>query len=134
MSVKSSKKRIKLLPVVEPAKVTTSTHVTVRPTTTSMPPDSEFQKEVTKMVNVKFILLEPGEHHVVLSGDFNGWATDTMFMNRNTEGIWEIPIVLPPGRYQYKFVVDGHWIPDPLSPENVWNRHGTLNSVIEVKV
>jgi hypothetical protein len=30
-------------------------------------------------------------------------------------------------------LVDGEWIPDLLARENVWNRHRTLNSVIEVR-
>ncbi len=41
-------------------------------------------------------------------------------------------LALLPGRYEYKFVVDGHWIPDPNALENVLNPHGTLNSVMEV--
>jgi hypothetical protein len=36
-------------------------------------------------------------------------------------------------RYEYKFVRDGEWMPDLLAHENVWNRQGTLNSVIEVR-
>ena len=48
-------------------------------------------------------------------------------------GTWETTVELAPGRYQYKFVVDGQWIPDPLAHDNVWNQHGTLNSVVEVR-
>jgi hypothetical protein len=49
-------------------------------------------------------------------------------------GHWETTVALAPGRYQYKFVVDGEWIPDLLAQENVWNEHGSLNSVVEVRV
>jgi hypothetical protein len=86
----------------------------------------------TKTVNVSFALFEPDAKQVSLCGDFNGWASDATPMKGQEGGHWETTVALAPGRYQYKFVVDGHWIPDPLAHENVWNQHGTLNSVIEV--
>jgi len=55
-------------------------------------------------------------------------------MNRQNGGLWETSLALPPGRYEYKFVVDGQWLPDPNAHENVFNAHGTLNSVVEVRV
>jgi 1,4-alpha-glucan branching enzyme len=54
-------------------------------------------------------------------------------MKRHDDGHWEATVDLAPGRYEYKFVRDGEWIPDLLARENVWNQHGTLNSVIEVR-
>ena len=53
-------------------------------------------------------------------------------MRRHSDGHWETTVDLAPGRYEYKFVRDGEWIPDLLAHENVWNQHGTLNSVVEV--
>ena len=70
---------------------------------------------------------------VSLSGDFNGWSPDATPMKRYDDGHWETTIELAPGRYEYKFVRDGEWMPDLLAHENVWNQHGTLNSVIEVR-
>lgn len=66
--------------------------------------------------NATFVLAKREAGQVSLCGDFNNWAAD-----------------VAPGRYQYKFLVDGEWIPAPLAKENVWNLHGTLNSVIEVR-
>jgi hypothetical protein len=40
--------------------------------------------------------------------------------------------VLEPGRYEYKFVMDGKWIHDSRAGENVANASGSLNSVLEV--
>ena len=54
-------------------------------------------------------------------------------MERAQDGSWETTVALAPGRYQYKFVVDGQWMPDPRARENVPNQHGTLNSVVEVR-
>ena len=70
---------------------------------------------------------------VSLSGDFNGWSPDATPMKRYDDGHWETTIELAPGRYEYKFVRDGEWMPDLLAHENVLNPHGTLNSVIEVR-
>jgi len=87
-----------------------------------------------KTVNVIFALLEPEAKLVSLCGDFNGWASHATPMKRHGDGHWETTVALAPGRYQYKFVVDGEWIPDLLAQENVWNEHGSLNSVVEVRV
>ena len=81
-----------------------------------------------------FALVDLGAKQVSLSGDFNGWNSQATPMKKDEAGHWETTVELAPGRYQYKFVVDGQWIPDPLAREHVWNHHGTLNSVIEVGV
>ncbi len=70
---------------------------------------------------------------VSLSGDFNGWSPDATLMKQYDDGHWETTIELAPGRYEYKFVRDGEWMPDLLARENVLNGYGTLNSVIEVR-
>ena len=84
-------------------------------------------------VSVSFLLLDLGAKKVSLCGDFNRWTSDATPMKRGKDGLWETSVALAPGRYEYKFIVDGHWIPDPRATEHVWNRHGTLNSVIEVR-
>jgi hypothetical protein len=83
-------------------------------------------------VKVTFVLPICDAKRVSLSGEFNGWSPDATPMRRHSDGHWETTVDLAPGRYEYKFVRDGEWIPDLLAHENVWNRHGTLNSVIEV--
>lgn len=82
---------------------------------------------------MSFVLVDLGAKQVSLSGEFNGWSPNATPMRRDSSGHWETTVDLAPGRYQYKFVVDGQWIPDLLAQENVWNQHGTLNSVIEVR-
>lgn len=84
------------------------------------------QREVT------FTLPDFGASEVYLSGEFNGWAGRSLPLSRQADGRWETALSLAPGRYQYKFIIDGTWIPDPLAKENVMNEHGTLNSVVEV--
>jgi 1,4-alpha-glucan branching enzyme len=84
-------------------------------------------------VKVTFVLPICDAKRVSLSGDFNGWSPDATPMKRYDDGHWETTVELAPGRYEYKFVRDGEWMPDLLAHENVWNQHGTLNSVIEVR-
>jgi 1,4-alpha-glucan branching enzyme len=88
---------------------------------------------VTSRVKVSFVLLDLGAKQASLCGDFNGWASDTTPLKRDRSGHWETTVELAPGRYQYKFRVDGEWVPDPLAREQVWNQYGTLNSVVEVR-
>lgn len=55
---------------------------------------------------------------VVLSGNFNAWNAGELLMTRTATG-WQVPYVLAPGNYEYKFIVDGKWITDPANPVTV---------------
>lgn len=79
-----------------------------------------------------FPVCECRPRYVSLSGDFNGWSPNATPMKQYDDGHWETTLDLAPGRYEYKFVRDGEWMPDLLARENVLNRYGTLNSVIEI--
>ncbi len=49
------------------------------------------------------------------------------------DGIWSVVAPLPPGRYQYKFVVDNNtWVPDPNNPETA-SDGGFTNSLLVLK-
>ena len=52
---------------------------------------------------------------VVLSGNFNGWNTGELFMQRISDG-WQLYYILGPGNYEYKFIVDDKWMIDPGNP------------------
>jgi 1,4-alpha-glucan branching enzyme len=81
---------------------------------------------------VTFMLYEPHARSVALSGEFNAWSTVANHMRQLDNGVWQITLALAPGKYQYKFVVDGQWRSDVSAKETVDNQFGTLNSVIEV--
>lgn len=53
--------------------------------------------------------------NINVAGNFNAWNPGELFMTRTETG-WELPYVLPPGNYEYKFIVDGKWIVDPANP------------------
>jgi hypothetical protein len=40
---------------------------------------------------------------------------------------------LRPGRYRYRFMVDGEWVTDPHNKYVEANQFGELNNIIEVK-
>jgi putative ABC transport system permease protein len=53
---------------------------------------------------------------VALIGTFNGWNPDRHILKRKGNQ-WQCQIFFPPGRYSYRFVVDGEEICDPENPE-----------------
>ena len=69
---------------------------------------------------------------VILSGTFNRWD-ETGFKMKKTDYGWEVTLQLRPDIYQYKFIVDGHWIEDPQNPSKVENEYDGYNSVIDVQ-
>jgi hypothetical protein len=85
-----------------------------------------------KIVNVSFTLIRPDARRVSLCGEFNGWSPEAGPMTRDDDGNWEAIVALRPGRYEYKFLVDGEWLPDPVVQETVPNNYGSRNSVIKV--
>ena len=69
---------------------------------------------------------------VAIAGTFNNWRPEATPMVEMGEGQWLKELVLPPGTYEYLFVADGTWLPDPLAKETVPNPFGGVNSVITV--
>ena len=69
---------------------------------------------------------------VLIGGDFNGWSAISTPMQSDRPGVWRVSLPLPPGRYRYRFVVDGKWMTDPNNQYVEANQFGELNNVIEV--
>jgi hypothetical protein len=69
---------------------------------------------------------------VLIGGDFNGWSAISTPMQNDRPGVWRVSLPLPPGRYRYRFVVDGKWMTDPNNQYVEANQFGELNNVIEV--
>jgi chromosome partitioning protein len=78
---------------------------------------------------IVFTLHAPEARHVQLAGDFNAWnPTDSEMEFR--DGIWRKTVSLAPGRYRYRYVVDGRWQSDPLNPEVEASPFGDYDSVV----
>ena len=111
----------------------------------STPPPSKSEKEPAlraeaptptlsqPAVPAVFGLYEPHAERVWLSGEFNEWSSAATPLKPRGGGRWETVLPLRPGRYQYKFVVDGNWMPDPEAREQIPNPYGSVNSVIDVR-
>jgi len=75
---------------------------------------------------------DPGSE-VYVSGAFNNWNEKAKKMvDRNQSGVYGITLYLPPGKHEYKFIINGEWHVDPECPNWVVNECGTLNSVLIV--
>jgi len=56
---------------------------------------------------------------VSIAGNFNNWDKDANPFILNAQGVWEARILLSPGKYIYKFVIDGgNWV-NNSTPEYV---------------
>ena len=76
-----------------------------------------------------FTLDAPGAQSVVVTGSFCDWAREGHPLRRDGNGTWKTVLTLPPGRYEYRLVVDGQWQDDPMCHERVSNPFGTENCV-----
>jgi len=81
--------------------------------------------------NVEFEFEDTQAKAVFVTGDFTNWDKRVP-LRRDTSGLWRRRIGLQPGRYEYKFIVDGEWVTDPRNDRQVTNFAGTLNSVKEI--
>ncbi len=70
---------------------------------------------------------------VTVSGDFNAWNQSSHPMKKNSDGCWQKIMMLPPGNYEYKFVVDGQWRIDPHNLRQCSNCFGTSNNILQVR-
>lgn len=84
----------------------------------------------TKKQQILFVChAQPGTKRVCLVGTFNDWQADRKRMTKVKDGSFRARLSLAPGRYEYKFVVDGQWLPDADAVEQVTNPFGSANSV-----
>ena len=90
------------------------------------------EKNVSRRAVVLSYKDAPGKS-VCVTGSFNDWRMDRKMTDRECPGEYRCRLLLVPGEYQYKFVVDGEWRSDPENPNFVPNGFGSLNSVLIVK-
>ena len=79
---------------------------------------------------IRLSLHRPEARTVCLAGSFNDWQPD--HLQCDAEGEWSIELSLPPGDYEYLFVVDERWQTDPAGAERQPNPFGGENSVLRV--
>ena len=90
-----------------------------------------FSRSTAKKVEFQLTAAPDGQAFLV--GTFNQWDPAKHPMRTTPgSGLYRISLLLMPGRYEYKFVVNGDWRTDPKCPDEVPNEMGTMNSVITV--
>jgi 1,4-alpha-glucan branching enzyme len=85
----------------------------------------------SKMTEFKFFA--PTAKKVNLAGSFNNWDTKRLNARKDSKGNWSVKLSLKPGRYEYKFLVDGSWVNDPNCGSCTPNPFGTNNCTIEIR-
>lgn len=79
---------------------------------------------------IEFSLHAPEAEEVCLAGSFNDWSQKADPL-KNATGTWKVRKKLEAGPHEYKFVVDGEWMLDPVCERTIENELG-VNCFIEV--
>jgi len=90
-------------------------------------------KTPIKRKRVTLTIEAPHAETVLLMGDFNQWDEKKHPMKKGKHGKWEKIIMVPPGQYEYRFLVDGQWRNDPANEKICNNCFGSTNNILEVK-
>ena len=69
---------------------------------------------------------------VAIYGSFNSWIQTKNYCAREGDG-WVCRIDLTPGKYTYRFLVDGAGLTDPTNPDTEDDGNGRVDSVIVTK-
>jgi 1,4-alpha-glucan branching enzyme len=90
------------------------------------------KRETPKPPRVVLELVHPSARQVFVAGSFNNWQPEQTPLVAAGNGRWTGDLKVAPGRYEYLFVVDGQWLPDPAAKQTVENPFGGRNSVLTV--
>jgi transcriptional regulator with XRE-family HTH domain len=93
--------------------------------------EGEIMKKASSITT--FTLTAPKANRVTLTGSFNSWDKSGTPLKKEKNGTWKTDLSLKPGRYEYKFIVDGQWWTDPANRNTVRNSLGSENSIVEIK-
>ncbi|HEY3852773.1 MAG TPA: glycogen-binding domain-containing protein [Verrucomicrobiae bacterium] len=85
-----------------------------------------------KLTPVRFEFTHPTAKTVCVAGSFNHWKPESKTLHPAGRGCWFKETALEPGTYEYCFIVDGQWMPDPQAAETVPNPFGGRNSILKV--
>lgn len=71
---------------------------------------------------------------VTVAGTFNDWDPDKKILKEvDEQGHYQATLMLPKGRHEYKFLIDGNWCTDPKNPHCVPNDQGSYNNVLVIQ-
>jgi hypothetical protein len=100
------------------------------------PPIQTISERFPAEQNRKAVLtfFDPKAKTVCVAGTFNNWSPNATPLKNGGCGEWTVELLLRPGQYEYRFVVDGEWMDDPRIPERLPNSYGGFNSVLTLKM
>jgi chromosome partitioning protein len=81
---------------------------------------------------VRFEADFPQARTVRITGSFCDWSAKGLPLNKREDGLWECHLDLAKGEHQYRFIIDGTWLPDPHNSQTVPNEFGGANSLVVV--
>jgi chromosome partitioning protein len=81
---------------------------------------------------VRFLADFPRAQSVRLTGEFCAWSAQGVALERRADGLWECELELGVGDHEYRYIVDGAWLPDPHNAAAVTNEFGGANSLVTV--
>ena len=87
-------------------------------------------KELYK--EIEFSFYAPLAQDVKLAGSFSDWQKKAIRLNPSETGHWKTKIRLKPGRYEYRYLIDGQWENDQRKIEQIMNAHGSANNVLVI--
>jgi 1,4-alpha-glucan branching enzyme len=93
--------------------------------TVSIPPSSD-------RCGCRFEFRHHAAGQVCIAGSFNDWHPSVTPMVGLGDRYWVKDLSLAPGRYEYRFVVNGEWMDDPNAKEVTANPHGGVNAILSV--
>lgn len=96
---------------------------------------SDYKSNKVKRLEKKleFEYFAPHARMVHLAGTFNDWNVEACPLKKDSEGKWKVTLTLAPGRYEYRYLVDGVWENDQRPVECVPNAFGSWNCVVTVR-
>ena len=94
-------------------------------------PNVGSKKGLTKKVIFEYYA--PLARMVQVAGTFNDWNPQASPLKKDKTGKWRTELSLSPGRYEYRYFVDGVWENDQRPVECVPNTFGSWNSVVTVQ-
>lgn len=82
---------------------------------------------------VTFEFFDSQAASVSVAGTFTNWNPQACALRNADAGEWCLQTLLAPGRYEYRFLVDGQWRMDPTARHQVTDFCGGMNSVLAVE-
>ena len=100
-----------------------------------MPVGDDSKSRPMNKIKKKKALFEyyaPQASHVYVAGAFNDWKLNDCPLKKDRDGKWKTELMLPLGKYEYRYLVDDVWENDQRPVECVPNVFGSWNCVVTV--